>query len=227
VKILSHLLCLILVPGCIFSQSFSFPKFNGPIKYPKELFSAKWTLKDSAMGDLNGDHLADMAVILEYDDTVTELRWHDIENTGKPRILMILFWDSVGKAYDVAVQNNTFILRDGEGGMAGDPYAGIHIQRGVFEINYEFVRESLSYKFRFRSPEVYLIGASDGGVSGGKFDSWDFNFSTGRAKHEWHDQENEKDPEHIEWKKIGPMSPIRLRDMKFTYQFEIFPNVFI
>ncbi|HVU97306.1 MAG TPA: hypothetical protein VHE34_18880 [Puia sp.] len=147
-KVLSPLFYLILFPGCIFGQSFSFPEFRRPIKSASELFSSKWALKDSAMGDLNGDHRPDMALILEYADTATESRSRDIENTGRPRILMILFWDSVDRSFEVAVQNNTFILREGEGGMAGDPYGGIRIQHRVLEINYEFVRESLSVSLR-------------------------------------------------------------------------------
>lgn len=226
-RALLQLVCFILIPGYIFGQSFSFPKFNKPIKSARELLFPKWMLKDSAIGDLSGDHWPDMALVLEYADTVAELRSDSIENTGKPRILLILFWDTKARSYHVAAQNNTFILREGEGGLQPDPYGGISINNGVLEIYYQFVRESLSYKFRFRSPAIYLIGASDGGVSGEKFESWDFNFSTGWAKHEWRDSLNEKNHEQVEWKKITLRVPIRLKDMKFVYELEIFPSVFI
>ena len=111
--------------------------------------------------------------------------------------------------------------------MVPDPYGGISISKGVLEIYYQYVRGSLSYKFRFRSPEIYLIGASDAGVAGEKLESRDFNFSTGRAKHEWRDGSNEKNPQHVEWKKMAPRIPIRLKDMKYAYELEIFPSVFI
>jgi hypothetical protein len=192
-----------------------------------ELQVPKWSLKDSASGDLNGDHRADMAVVLEYADTVTELRNDSGENTGKPRILLVLFWDAAAQAYNVNVQNNSFILRGGEGGMADDPYDGISIHHGVLEVGYQYVRSYLKYKFRFKSSAIYLIGASYAGAVGDKFENWDFNFSTGRAKHEWGEVFDTNYSDHVKWLKMKARSPIRLGDMRFAWEMEIFPSVYI
>jgi hypothetical protein len=218
---------LILLPSCVFGQSFSFPTFKGPIKSVNELLLPKWVIKDSTSGDLNGDHKADMALVLEYGDSVEEMRKDSDVNSGKPRVLLVLLWDSAVRAYSVNVQNNTFVLRSGEGGMGGDPYSGIKIQHGVLEIDYQFLREALTYRFRYKQSTFFLIGASDAGASNLKFESWDFNFSTGMAKHEWQYRSNENAPSHVNWKKMKPRSPIRLGEMRFAYELEIFPNVYI
>ncbi|MES1160996.1 MAG: hypothetical protein ABUM51_09585, partial [Bacteroidota bacterium] len=104
---------VILIPAVLSGQSFSFPTFNQPVKSTNELLSPHWTLKDSASGDLNGDQQPDVALVLENADTVTETRPDGAENTGKPRILLILLREAGNQGYKVALQNNTFILRDG------------------------------------------------------------------------------------------------------------------
>ncbi len=185
----------------------------------------KWSIKDSAIGDLNEDGRPDMAVVLEYADTVTEIRNDSIENTGKPRILLVLLHDVNGQGYHVVVQNNTFILREGEGGMVGDPYGEISIKNGIFEIVFQYVRSSLTYKFRMGAAGICLIGATDGGVDANKFEVWDVNFSTGKAKHTW--QDKPEGSQHLEWKQMKPRAPIKLKDMQFAWGLEIFPSVFI
>jgi hypothetical protein len=168
-----------------------------------------------------------MALVLEYADTVTETRPDSMLNTGRPRILVILLRDSNDQTYHIAVQNNAFILRNGEGGMDPEPYGGISIKSDVLEIDYQFVRSSLSYKFRFKAPNFYLIGASDAGVSGESAESWDFNFLTGRARHTWNNMAKQKGSEHVEWKQIKDRTPIRLKNMKKPYMLQIFPDVYI
>jgi hypothetical protein len=202
-----------------------FPTFNKPVNFAAELRAPKWSVKDSAIGDLNGDGRPDMAVVLEYADTVTEIRGDSIENTGKPRILLVLLHDANDQGYHVALQNNTFILREGEGGMVSDPYGDISIKNGIFEIEYQYVRSSLTYKFRIGAAGICLIGATDAGVESNKFEEWDVNFSTGKAKHTWQNMPEGQD--HLEWKQMKPRAPIKLMDMKFAWELEIFPDVFI
>ena len=219
------LVYFIWMPVLVSGQSFSFPTFNQPVKSVTDLLLPHWTLKDSTAGDLNGDQRPDLALILEYADTVTEQRPDGHENTGKPRILLILVQVTDSPGYRVALQNNTFILREGEGGMVSDPYDDIAIRKGVLNIDYQYVRGTASYKFRWKAPDFYLIGASSGGESGGAFEFWDFNFLTKKAEHTWKKDPEKKD--HVEWKQIQWPSPVKLRDMKAPYELQIFHDVFI
>jgi hypothetical protein len=216
-----RLLILLFFPILTWGQApFAFPQFGSKVVGVSAFLSARWGLKDSVSGDLNGDGRPDMAVVLEYADTVTELRPDSIENTGKPRILLVLLRDSVGNGYRVAVQNNTFLLRDGEGGMAGDPYAGIGISDGVLEVYFQFLRESLSYKFRYRGRAFCLIGAFDAGGDPHSFESWDYNFSTKKAKHEW----SHEDEDHVEWRRFTLKAPVLLQEMKKPYMLNVFED---
>jgi hypothetical protein len=99
--------------------------------------------------------------------------------------------------------------------------------RGILGVGYQYVRSSLEFKFRFKSSAICLIGASDAGVVGEKFESWDFNFSTGWAKHEWEGVSDRNSSNHVKWLKMKVRSPIRLGEMRFAWEMEIFPNVYI
>lgn len=200
---------------------FAFPHFGLKVGGVSALLSARWGLKDSVSGDLNGDGRPDMAVVLEYTDTVTELRPDSIVNTGKPRILLVLLRDSIGDGYRVAVQNNTFLLRDGELDMGhGDPYSGLGIWKGVLRVSFQFTRSSMFYEFRYRGRAFYLIGAGNAEGSSHHFESWDYNFSTKRAKHEW---ANEDDVNHVEWLRFT-MAPVLLQEMKKPRMLNVFED---
>ena len=84
----------------------------------------QWTVTDTAFGDLNKDGLEDMALVLEYKDTVMEvLPPGSIAKPSIPRILVIVFKLREGE-YSLAAQNNLFLLRSkemdpGDAGSAG------------------------------------------------------------------------------------------------------------
>jgi hypothetical protein len=130
--LMKALYCLILLwalPGALLAQSsFVFPKFETTVRSVDALILPRWSIRDSVSGDLNRDGRKDMALVLEYADTVPEMRADSMENTAHPRILLVLLQDSVTGGYRPVCQNNTFILRTGEGGMIDDPYGSIGIR---------------------------------------------------------------------------------------------------
>ena len=88
------LFCTVLCSFCIFQaigQSFSYPQFKQPVTSLTSLVPAKWKIKIKASGDLNGDKIADIVLILEYKSAVKETRPNHALNQGHPRILLILF----------------------------------------------------------------------------------------------------------------------------------------
>lgn len=191
-----------------------------------ELLPARWHIKDSVSGDLNKDGRADLAMVLEYADTVSEMRPDSMEIVNHPRLLLVLLRDSVTGGYRPVCQNNTFTIREGEGGMVDDPYSPLAIRNNILTVSIEFVRETVEYKFRWQKGDIYLIGASDYGINGvtGVSDGWEYNFSTNKAKHTWSKGFHLK--EHVEWKTFAPRA-IRLRDMRQYGSIEIFESVSI
>jgi len=227
---MNHLYCLMLLALTSLTssaQSFVFPTFDKAIRSISDLVPARWHIKDSVSGDLNKDGRADMAMVLEYADTVTEMRPDSIGNTAHPRILLALFRDSVTEGYRPICQNNTFIVRETEGGMGGDPYGDLSIRNNILYVGIQFLREYVQYKFRWQKGDLYLIGASDHGIVSpvtGSSEGWEFNFSTSKAKHTWSHSSGGK--EHMEWRTFRPRS-IRLRDLRQYGAIEIFESVLI
>jgi hypothetical protein len=222
--------CLILaglIPRLSSAQPFVYPKFEKTVRSPGDLIPSRWHIRDSVSGDLNKDGRTDMAMVLEYADTVHEMRPDSMEITAHPRILLVLFRDSATGGYRPVCQNNTFIVREGEGGMLDDPYGEISIRNNILTVEIQFLRAAAVYKFRWQKGDLYLIGASDNGIVSpvtGSAEGWEFNFSTSKAKHTWSRSNTAK--EHIEWRTFQPRS-IRLRDLRQYGSIEIFESVLI
>lgn len=218
------LLIFSLLVKLSFAQFFSFPSINKTGDKVSDFIPKNWTIKDSATGDLNSDKLRDAAVVIQYNDTVTENRsGYGTFNGSRPRVLFVLFKSKTG--YALFSQNNTFILRYGEGGMDPEPYDKITIENGILNINYQFVRGGAIYKFRYQSNALYLIGTTNNGVSGDNYEGWDFNFSTRKAKHTTGKIGEDKDKE--EWKDFKLDHLYKLEELTEPFSIEIFPYVFI
>ena len=216
---------MLLFVHFLFAQPFTYPVFKSSGKTINDYIPARWLLRDSAGGDLNGDGNRDMALVIEYKDTIPEMRPDKYENMGSPRVLLILFKNAATGNYDLVLQNNTFIMRHGEGGMSPEPYNKISITGKVLDISFEFVRGSADYKFRFQQNDFYLIGASNNGVSGETEDDWDFNFSTKKAKHAWGKADSNKLKE--KWVVVPITTLKKLKDMQMTFQWQVLPNVYL
>ena len=215
----------LLLSHAAFSQAFDYPSFNKSIKTIDELLFSSWFLKDSAVGDLNGDNFPDLVVVAEWKDTIEELRPDKTVNLGSPRILLIFFKNSKTGNFDLVLQQNTFIIRYGEGGMDPEAYRKVSIKNNVLDIFYELLRGHAEYKFRYQQSDFYLIGATTGGESGGQIDYWDINFLTKKAKHDWGDISDEK--LKSKWVNVPVQNLKKLKDLTMQFAWEVMPYVFI
>jgi hypothetical protein len=111
------------------AQSFSYPMLRKSVTSVKSIVPANWKIKSIANGNLNGDEAADIVLVLEYYKAVKEQRPNGAVNEGHPRILLILFKTDSG--YQFALQNNTIISRDGEGGMVNDAFEKVFISKRI------------------------------------------------------------------------------------------------
>ena len=119
------------------------------------------TLDDGvARGDLNKDGIEDIVIVVGS-------KWEQDENWSEkasdsnvvPRLLIILFGTDSG--YVQIAKNDKAILCKDCGGIFGDPFAGIEINKNVLSINHyggSNWRWGYTHKFRFQDKDFFLIG---------------------------------------------------------------------
>ncbi len=163
-------------------QAFRYPILPASATSIDGFKAERWTIIDSAFGDLNKDGLKDAAFVLEYQDTAMEILPPDtIAEPSIPRILVIAFRNSTGD-YSLAAQNNLFLLRSTETDLF---HSQLRIdKRGVLHIHYEFSHGDAEYKFRYQKNDFYLIGYTQHGIAGGEYMEDDYNFLTRKHRHE-------------------------------------------
>ena len=119
------------------------------------------TLDDGvARGDLNKDGIEDIVIVVgpkwEQDENWSEKA---SDSNVAPRLLMILFGTDSG--YVQIAKNDKAILCKDCGGIFGDPFAGIEINKNVLSINHyggSNWRWGYTHKFRFQDKDFFLIG---------------------------------------------------------------------
>lgn len=134
----------------------SYPKFSNTPKTLKNFIPAGWSVLDSVRGNLDGDRVPDLCIVLQYRDTVTELMPGGWEWENRPRILLLLFQDKTKGLYRLALQNNHIIPRAGEGKQGGDPFDGLKLKNSLLTL--EGIMGG-GYDFRFQNGEFYLVSA--------------------------------------------------------------------
>lgn len=120
-----------------------------------------WKLVSKVKGDLNKDKLKDIAAVIEYTGDYTDNE--EEEGIGKPRVLFIILQKKDG-SFKLAVQSANLIMREGEGGILGDPFDGIEYNRGSVVISFyggSAWRWGYTYRFRYQNKDWYLIGKTE------------------------------------------------------------------
>lgn len=87
-----------------------------------------YVVLDSVRGDLNGDAYMDMLLLLTVDESADSFEW-------AKRPLIILTGDEKGKL-KLVTQNNKIVYSGDSGGMLGDPYQEISIEKKCFTVFY-------------------------------------------------------------------------------------------
>ena len=117
----------------------------------KPFLSSKETVLDTAAADFNKDGLNDLALVVE-----------DTSNEEQNRSLIIL--SNTQKGFTVAAKSKAAVLCKTCGGVFGDPYAGISLNKTVLNI-YHYGgsnwRWTNNFTFRFQNNQWELIGISN------------------------------------------------------------------
>ena len=169
------------------SDDIGVEESNNDSKVSKELYIGLsafvpdgWHLLDAfeesrVIGDLNKDGIQDVAFVIEGKATEIE---------AAPRMLFIVGGNK-NNSYSLLAQAKEIILRADEGGIMGDPFMGLSIDRGSLLIHHyggSAWRWSSTYRFRYQEDGFYLIGATEdwfhaASEAGSEYE--DFNLLTG------------------------------------------------
>jgi len=144
--------CLLLLPLAISAQA---PAAGQPVVsfIPRGYYVLD---EGRATGDLNGDGRPDVALAL---GPVAEKAAPHAEILPPRRLLVLLA--APGGGYRLAVESRRVVLGKNDGGMMGDPFQGLDIQKGVLSVDHaggSARRWGTTEKFRFQQGDFYLIG---------------------------------------------------------------------
>jgi len=141
-------------------SSLAFP-VEASLQFPKAGRSLQsfvppgWFILRQAKGDLNQDGQEDAAlVVANKKEKDSDLREEDM-----PRYLLLLFKTTDG--YQLSASSDKAILLKRDGGMLGDPFQELKIERGAVVFNfYGGSRDRWGglYRFRYQNGDWYLIG---------------------------------------------------------------------
>jgi hypothetical protein len=165
-------------------QTYKYPVLPQSGSKAEAFVPKGWHVLEKTEGDLNKDNLPDIAAVIESDKPVKNLK--ETDNEQQPRILFVAFKQADG-SYKLSIQSNEFVLLSNEGGVLGDPWLGMVIQRGTLLVQFyggSSSRWGYDYRWRFQNDDWFLIGATytSSSTHNAAFEKYDFNLSTGAAE---------------------------------------------
>jgi hypothetical protein len=133
-----------------------------------------YTVVDTVSGDLDKDNIKELVVAYNT-KTATE------EYENLPRELVIYKLQEGN--WTVWKKSQQALLGSQDGGMMGDPYAGMEIKNNVLQVSHyggSSWKWGYTDKYRYQKGDFYLIGySSEGGKMCEEWTDIDFNLSTG------------------------------------------------
>ena len=187
--------------------------------------NANWKILVKSIGDLDKDKHNDCVLILESKESILEKRCSDCKLLkNKPRIILVLI-NTNGKLI-TTIQNNNFIARGNEGGMAPYIEPELFIKNGFLTIFYQYTRGNMSYSFKYKNNDMLIVNAISNRVEAAsgnyEFDTYDFKKRKIIVKKGNIAQNNEA-TEIIKIKK----TPQKLTEFKEMYDWEVAENKFL
>lgn len=160
---------LLLVGGFVSAQDAALAKIPKTGKTIEAFIPEGYDTVATATGDLNKDKLTDHVLVLKNKDEDRDEPppAANVNNEGaidsvldnETRLLVILFKNASG--YTLAGTSKSAILCKHCGGVFGDPFESLVIDKGVLSIHHyggSAWRWSYTHKFRWQQNDFFLIG---------------------------------------------------------------------
>ncbi len=211
-----------------------------PVKSGKkvaDLVPAHWQIMDQAKGDLNGDKVDDLALVVKGN-----LAKFKQKNTGlgtdmfdtNPRMLLVYFKNPQSNEFKLVESSNTFIQIPDAPTM-DEPFDGVGINKGllncVFKVFYSagsWGTSNTCYKFRYQNNHFVLVGAdsTDAMRNTGETNTYSFNFLTGKMSRQTGNLFNDQKSKTI-WKRIPHNQLKPLSSFKRIYEWKIDRDLYL
>ncbi|MBC8756266.1 hypothetical protein H2O64_16450 [Kordia sp. YSTF-M3] len=222
-----HLLLFIFVLSTVVSfaqdKPTPYPDFVGQQLDAIES-NPNWKLLTKATGDLTNDTIDDVVIVIESKEDFVEIRCADCPTSlSKARIILVLLCKN--DVYTVHIQNNEFIPRSDEGGMASQIEPDIRIENNQLTIHQEYTRSQTAYIFEYQKDLFNIVSAESNSVHAASGDTRNsvFDFSKneititeGNISNEEEELKKEKVTVIKFDKKAKPLS-----EFKAMYEWEI------
>ncbi len=174
-----------------FPTESDYPKLSASARNFDEFIPPNWKLMGKATGDLNGDKIQDVVLVVQ--GTYAEfIQKNDGLGGGEfdtnPRMLIITFKNAAQNRHELAEQSKTFIITPDSPTMT-EPFQSVKIAGGVLQLNFEIFysvgswgTSQASYKFKQINGEFALIGAdkTESMRNSGETETRSYNFLTNK-----------------------------------------------
>jgi hypothetical protein len=152
-------LALIFSTGISFSQSKVLSSIPKKGRNVQSFIPVGYDTLSTTLGDLNKDKSEDAVLVLRHEkENVVDLENTNVDSIPS-RLLVVLL--RKGNAYELAAVSDSAVLCKHCGGIMGDPFQGISIEKGIIVINHyggSAWRWGYTHKFRFQQNDYFIIG---------------------------------------------------------------------
>jgi hypothetical protein len=171
-----------------------FPNLVEKASTPEGFVQPGLKLEKVVKGDLNGDTVPDLAMVIKMDNPANVLK--DADDAERepldtnPRMIAVAMADKAGAGYSLETVNLTLIPRVEDSTM-NDPFVDLKIDRGSMRLMLDqssnagsWSSSSITFVFRMSPRELSLIGydRTDVNRSSGELTETSVNFLTGKQQ---------------------------------------------
>ncbi|MDR3613297.1 MAG: hypothetical protein P4L53_07010 [Candidatus Obscuribacterales bacterium] len=220
-----------------FPKAGDYPMVRNEASIATDFVPSGWKVLAKASGDLNGDKLGDVALVIQGNFSKYKQKSSDLV-TGifdtNPRMLLILLNNPGGKGFRLAKVTRN-IVGCADVPTMSEPLQKIAIKNGVLEVHVEsfysaggWSASNTVYKFQLRDDKFVLIGAErkETQRNTGEETSYSYNFLIGKLKLEKGIVESDAKKD-ISWKKI-PKGHLRdIDQFKTLYEWQVIPDCYL
>lgn len=234
-KILFALIFLCGLQAAYGQQEFPMPQASD---YPQvaetgaktsDFIPQNWKILGETKGDLNGDKIADAALVITGTDskfiTKNDGLGTDMFDTN-PRMLIVLFGTSNG--FKLAEKSISFIASSDYPTME-EPFDSIEIKTGTLQIKQHIFMSAggwgtsnYTYKLRYQNGDFALIGADTTSVqrNSGEMETRSYNFLTRKVKISKGTIENDKSKVSFRNFKMTKLQTLKNYPKPFEWEVE-------
>ena len=191
---------------------FTMPEIPLSGESKESFIPSDWEVMEEADGDLNGDNLPDIAMVIKYSKSDYIINSGNGPAISQPRILLILFKENGKNTYHLAAQNSSIIIESTDPTLE-EPFGGMEIKNRVLSLSFSFFYNmgtwevtGYKYRFRYQNGSFVLIGEDHSSFwrnGANPSEETSCNYLTGKKRTIIENSFDESSKPETTWSKIG------------------------